>query len=329
MTTRRQLVSAAAAAIALPSLISHPAHAQIIGKVARLIVPFPAGGGTDAVARLIADKLRADYPGGIIVENKVGASGRIGAEYVRDSEPDGMTMLFSTDFVLTIYPHSFRKLNYNPVLDFAPVAQCSRTAYALTAGPGLPANITTVQQFIAWCKANPKQASFASATAGSASHFTGVMLSRAAGVDILHVPYKGGALALQDLMGGQISVSTIGIGDVLPQLNSGKLRVLATTGAQRSRFLPDVPTLVESGMKDVVVETWLGIFMPAKTPADIVNKSATMINAALQRPDLRETFAGFAMEAVQSTPASLAAVVKADIERWGPIVKASGFVADE
>ncbi len=329
MSTRRHFVLASASSLALPALAPRMASAQSGGKLTRLIVPFPAGGGTDAVARLMAEKMRPDFAGGLIVDNKVGASGRVGAEYVRDSEPDGSTMLFTTDFVMTIYPHSFRKLGYDPLKDFAPVAMCSKTAYALTAGPGLPASVTNVQQFIAWCKANPKQASFASATAGSASHFTGVMLSRAAGVDILHVPYKGGALALQDLIGGQIPVSTNGIGEVLPQLKSGKLRVLATTGAQRSRFLPDVPTLAESGLPDVVVETWFGVFMPAKTPADAVAKASAAINAVVQRPEVRDGFAMLAAETLQSTPAGFATALKTDIERWGPIVKTSGFTADE
>ena len=155
------------------------------------------------------------------------------------------------------------------------------------------------------------------------------MLSKAIGVDLLHVPYKGGAPALQDLMAGQIPVSINPIGEVLPQLKSGRVRVLATTGTQRSRFLPEVPTLFEAGLRDMVVESWLGVFMPGKTPPETVAKASTWINAALQTPELREGYAGIAMETVQSTPASFTTTIKADIERWGPIVKASGFTAEE
>ncbi|WP_213958755.1 MULTISPECIES: Bug family tripartite tricarboxylate transporter substrate binding protein [unclassified Variovorax] len=327
VTTRRQLLAASAASLSIAAL-PRLALAQST-KLSRLIVPFPAGGGTDAVARMTADKLHSDFPAGLVVENRAGASGRIGVEYVKDAQPDGSTMLFTTDFVMTIFPYSFRKLNYNPLQDFAPVALCSKTGYALAVGPGMPAEVTNLQQLVAWCKANPSRASFASTSAGAASHFAGLMLSRAIGVDLLHVAYKGGAPALQDLMGGQIPMSINPIGEVLPQMASGKVRVIATTGAQRSRFLPNAPTLVELGLQDMVVESWLGLFMPAKTPADVVTRTAAAFNAALQRKDLHDGYAGIAMETVQGTPASFAAVIKADMERWEPIIKASGFTAEE
>jgi len=327
MANRRNLLAASTAAISLAAL-PRLTLAQT-GKLSRLIVPFPAGGGTDTVARLTADKLRTDYPAGLIVENRPGASGRLGTEYVKDARPDGSTMLFTTDFVMTIFPFSFRKLNYDPLRDFAPVALCSKTGYALAVGPGVPTEVTNLRELVAWCKANPSRASFASTSAGAASHFAGLMLSRAIGVDLLHVPYKGGAPALQDLMGGQIPMSINPIGEVLPQLPSGKVRVIATTGPQRSRFLPDAPTLAELGLKDVVVESWLGVFMPARTPPDIVNASAAAFNAALKRQDLQDGYAAIAMETVQSTPASFAATIKADMERWQPIIKASGFTAEE
>lgn len=329
MIPRRTFLSAAVASFVLPLISDRLALAQASNRPAHMVVPFPAGGGTDAVARMTADKIRHEYPGGLVVDNRAGASGRLGAEFVRNTEPDGLNMLFTPDFVMTIFPHSFRKLGYNPLQDFAPVALCSKTGYALAAGPGLPASVTNVQQFVSWCKANPTRASFASTSAGAASHFAGLMLSKAIGVDLLHVPYKGGAPALQDLMAGQIPVSINPIGEVLPQLKSGRVRVLATTGTQRSRFLPEVPTLFEAGLRDMVIESWLGVFMPGKTPPETVAKASAWINAALQTPELREGYAGIAMETVQSTPASFATTIKADIERWGPIVKASGFTAEE
>lgn len=326
---RRKLLAGAAAGIALPLIFPTSVFAQAGNKVARMVVPFPAGGGTDAVARMTAEKMRPDYPAGIIVENRAGASGRLGAEYVQASEADGTTMLFTPDFVMTILPYSYRKISYAPLRDFAPVALCSTTGYALVAGPGLPANVTTIQQFIAWAKANPKQAAFASTSAGSASHFTGLMLSRAIGAELLHVPYKGGAPALQGLMGGEVPVSINPIGEVLPHMKAGRVRVLATMGAQRSRFMPDAPTLVESGLKDMIVESWLGVLAPAKTPAATIAKTSAILNALMQRQDIKDGYAGIGMETMQSTPASFAAVIKSDMERWGPIVKASGFTAEE
>lgn len=333
MTMRREFLAAAAgcALPSLPLLMPAPVWAQANAntKLGRIIVPFPAGGGTDAVARMTADRIRGEYPAGLVVENRAGASGRLGTEYVKEAAPDGATMLFTTDFVMTIFPYSFRKLSYQPLQDFQPVALCAKTGYTVAAGPALPASVTNFQEFVAWCKANPKQASFASTSAGSASHFAGLMLSRAMGVELLHVPYKGGALALQDLMGGQIPISLNPIGEVLPQMSSGRVRVLATTGAQRSRFIPEAPTLVELGMKDMVVESWLGVVMPGKTPADVVARTASVINTALSRQDLKDGYAGIGMETVQSSPASFAGVIKADMARWAPIVKASGFTAEE
>ncbi len=280
-------------------------------------------------ARSLAEKMRGSYPGGIIVENRPGAAGRLAVEYVKSSTPDGMTMLFTTDFAMTIYPHSFRKLNYDPVKDFAPVAVCAKTSLAFIVGPTVPDTVKTPADFVAWCKANPKQAAYASTSAGATPHFAGVMFSKAAGIPILHVPYKGGAPALQDLMGGQIASSFNPVGEVLPQLKSGKLRVLATTGVQRNKFMPDVPTMVESGFKDVVAEVWLGVLMPASTPPAVVARASAAINDALKSPELKDTYSKFGMDALQGTPESFAALIKNDIAMWGPVIKASGFTAEE
>lgn len=328
MINRRHLI-AASAGVALPALSVPGTAFSQQEKLTRLIVGFPPGGGTDVAARSLADKLRGSYPGGIIVENRPGAAARLAVEYVKNSPPDGTTMLFSTDFTMTIYPHSFRKLNYDPIKDFLPVAVCAKTSLAFIVGPTVPETVKTPADFVAWCKANPKQAAYASTSAGATPHFAGLMFSKAAGIPILHVPYKGGAPALQDLMGGQIASSFNPVGEVLPQLKSGRLRVLATTGAQRNKFMPDVPTMVESGFKDVVAEVWLGVLMPANTPPAIVAKAATAINDALKTQELKDTYAKFGMEAMQGTPQGFADLIKSDLAAWGPVIKASGFTAEE
>ena len=329
MHTRRAVLAAVAANIGSPLLGLNLAIAEPASKVARLVVPFPAGGGTDVVARLLGQSIRNHFPRGIVIDNRPGASGRLGAELVRASDPDGSTMLIVPDFVMTIFPHIFPKLTYNPIQDFAPVALCSKTGYAVSAGPGLPESVTTFAQFVAWCKANPKKASFASTSAGAASHFIGLMLSKAIGAELLHVPYKGGAPALQALMSGEVSVSINTIGEVMPQLASGRVRVLGTTTARRSRFLPDVPTLVENGLNAMDIETWVGVLVPARTPPDKVREMAGWFNAALQDADVRKGLSDAAMESVQSTPAGFAATIKSGIERWAPVVRASGFTAEE
>ena len=328
MISRRDLLCGSAG-VALPGLLLPGLALAQAPKLTRVIVGFPPGGGTDVGARSLVDRLQPAYPGGIIVENKPGAAGRLGIEYVKSAPPDGSVMLFTTDFPITIYPHSYRKLAYDSVKDLVPVAVAAKTSLAFTVGPGVPDSVKTVADFVAWAKANPKQAAFASSSAGATPHFAGVMFSRAAGLDLLHVPYKGGAPALQDLMGGQIASSFPGVGEVLPQLPTGKLRVLATTGAQRSKFMPNIPTMVESGYKDVVAEVWLGVFMPAHTPPAVVARAAAAINEALRLPELRETFSRFGMEPMQGSPESFAALVKSDLAAWGPIIKASGFTAED
>jgi tripartite-type tricarboxylate transporter receptor subunit TctC len=327
---RRRLLAAAGAGLALGATGTR-AFAQGAGggKPLRIVVPFPAGGSTDAIARLIGDKLRGGVAPAVLVENRVGASGRIGVEAVKNADPDGTTLVFSPDFLFTVYPSSFRKLSYDPVADFAPVAICSRSMLALCAGPGLPANIRTIADLLPWAKANPRLASFATTSPGGTPHFVGVMLSRAAQTELTAVHYKGGAPALQDLLGGQIPLSVNPVGEVLPHLRAGKIRALAVTGARRSRFVPDVPTMVEAGYPDVVVESWLGFLAPGRTPPDVVNRLATAIAEASASSDVQSAYEKFGVDGATSTPASFAATLKSDIARWAPVVKASGFTAED
>ncbi len=321
---RRRLLLAAAA---LPLAAS--ARAQTTAKTLRIIVPFPAGGGTDVAARIVADKLRGNYAPAVIVENRVGASGRTGVEAVARAAPDGTTLLFTPDFLMTVYPHSFRRLAYDPLADFAPIALIARSGLALAAGPALPAEVNTVRGYVDWARASPKRAFYATTAAGGTPHFVGVMLARDAGIALSPVHYKGGAPALQDLMGGQIAVSINPIVELLPQLPGGKVRVLAVTSAQRSKFLPGVPTMAESGFPGIVISPWLGFFAPAKTSAEMVKRLANGITDATQHGEAQIGMLKLGMEPQAMTPLGFREVVRADLERWGPIVKASGFSADE
>jgi tripartite-type tricarboxylate transporter receptor subunit TctC len=321
---RRRLLLAAAA---LP--VVRGAGAQTTSRTLRIIVPFPAGGGTDVAARIVADKLRGNYAPAVIVENRVGASGRTGVEAVAHAAPDGTTLLFTPDFLMTVYPHSFRKLAYDPLADFAPIALIARSGLALAAGPALAAGVKTVREYVDWARTNPRQAFYATTAAGGTPHFVGVMLARDAGVALSPVHYKGGAPALQDLMGGQIPVSINPIGELLPQLPGGKVRVLAVTSAQRSKFLPDVPTMAESGFPSIVISPWLGFFAPARTPADVVKRLANGITDATQHGEAQIGMLKLGMEPAALTPLGFREILKADLERWGPIVKASGFSAED
>lgn len=308
-----------------------PAHAQALNpsRVAKFVVGFPAGGATDLLARTLAEKIKSHYPQGLLVENRVGAASRLAVEHVKASAADALTMLFTVDFALTIFPHSFKHLSYDPLEDFTPVAMCSKSALVLSVGPKVPESVKSVADFLLWAQAHPDQAAFASTSAGASPHFAGLMFSKATQTPLLHVPYKGGAPALQDLMGGQIACSFNPLGEVMPQLPSARLRPLAVTSRSRSRFLPQVPSLFELGYKEVVVESWLGVLCPKHTPQVLVQKTSDWINEALAQENMKEALAKLGMQAVQSTPEQFAKAIKSDLEMWEPVIKASGFSAEE
>ena len=324
MLTRRTVLAASAAA----AIGAVRAQAQTLKKTVHIVVGFPAGGATDLIARILADRLRGRYAAAVIVENKPGGAARVAVDYVKNAEPDGSEFLFTPDFPITVYPHSFRTLSYDPLRDLIPVAPASRSTLTFVIGPAVPGEIKSLAEFVAWCRANPDKAIFATTAAGSTTHFVGVMLANAAGVKLGPVHYRGGAPALQDLFGGHVPASVNPIGETLPQAASGKIRILAVASAERSKFLPDVPTMREVGY-NVVVESWLGAFAPAKTPPEAVRALNAAISDAVRSPEMIESLARIGNDTKFQLPDQFAATVRADLERWGPVVKASGFVAEE
>jgi tripartite-type tricarboxylate transporter receptor subunit TctC len=297
-------------------------------KLTRIIIGFPSGGGVESALRPLVQNMVEGYPGGLIIEPKPGAATRLAVEYVKNSPPDGNTMLFTPDYSLTLAPFAFKKINYDPIADFIPVSIVSANPMVLCVGPMVPQFVKTPAEFVAWCRANPKLSAFASVGTGSAPHFIGVMFSKIADFEFLHVPYKGNAPALADVMGGQISSIFSSLKEAM-LFGSSKLRPLATTGLKRSRFLPDVPTMIELGYKDLISEPWLGLFMPANTPSSIVLKTSFMVNEALKTTRVKDSFAKQGTETIQSTPEKTAALLKTDLNRWGQIVKDSGFIPEE
>ena len=322
MPDRRRVLSYMLAA---PALVAARTAVAQEGTL-RIVVGFPPGGGTDVIARIVADKLKVPFAAAVIVENKPGAAARASVDFVKNAEPDGRTLLFTPDFPITVYPHSFRALSYDPLRDLIPVASAAKSMLTYSIGPQVPASVASLAQFVAWCKANPASASYATTAAGGTPHFVGVMLANAAGIAMTPVHYRGGAPALQDLIGGHVPASVNPISETLSFAKSGTIRILAVTGPARSPFLPDVPTMREQGF-DVVVEGWLGIFAPAKTPAATVQALGDAIGAAVHAPDMAESLAKFGNVPAFEPPDRFAATVKADLVRWGPVVKASGFVA--
>ena len=231
--------------------------------------------------------------------------------------------------ILTIYPHVYKKLGYDSLADFTPVSSIASVTFAFSVSSAVPASVKTVADYVAWVKANPKEANFGSPAAGATPHFVGVMLGRAAGVQLNHIPYKGGSPLIADLLGGQVQAGVNVLPEALQHHQAGKLRILAVSGARRSPFLPNVPTFSESGFKDVAADEIFAVFVPAKTPADVVAKLNAAIRAALKTKPMIDGLAKLWFEIAGETPAEFAKIVKSELERWGPVVKASGFSTEE
>jgi tripartite-type tricarboxylate transporter receptor subunit TctC len=317
----------AIAAAALITLVAQEASAQSVLKgPIRIIVGFAAGGSSDIAARMLADKLKDSLGVTVVVENKVGAGGRIAAEALKNAPPDGTTLLLTPVVVPVLAPLVYKQLPYDPARDFAPVAQVATYQFALAVAPNHPAQ--TVPEFVAWLKANPAQANFGSPAPGSLPHFFGLMIGQATGVAMTHVAYKGGAPLATDLMGGQIPAGIDALSDMIELHRGGKIRIIATSGAQRSPLLPSVATFKEQGFAAIEGSGWIGVYAPAKTPRPVIDQISAAIAAALKAPDVRERFLVLGYEPTGTTPEQLAAIMSADTARWGPVIKASGFSAE-
>lgn len=329
-SNRRQFIQHGATALALPGLLgSAAAQAQTPPvDVLRIVTGFAAGGTSDTVCRRVADGLRGLYARTAVVENKTGAGGQIAISTVKAAPADGTVLLQTPASMLTIYPHIYKKLPYEPFKDVAPVSLACSFEFALGVGPAVPASVTNVPELMAWLKTNPDQANFGSPAAGSTPHFTGEMLSRAGKVPMRHVAYRGTQAAILDLTAGQIACVSGPIGDFMPHLGGGRVRLLGVSGAKRSRFVPQVPTYVEQGYKDIVTDEWFAFYLPGGTPAATVQQLNAALKTALAKPEVVNGLAEMGLEAKSSTPAELLAMQRRDTEHWGPIVKAVGFTVE-
>lgn len=299
------------------------------GRPTQLVVGFPPGGGIDLLARLMASQLRTRAPDPVVVDNRAGVAGRLALEHTRRAPADGSTLLLTPDFPLTIFPHIYKKLAYDPVQDFTPVAACARSELVLSVGPMVPATVTSVAELVKWMQSHPDKADYASSGPGGVLHLLGVMFSQATGVSMTHVPFRGSAPALQALVGGHVATSFNAVGEALPFKAGGGLRPLVTFGSKRSRYLPDTPCMVELGYPHVQADTWLGVFAPPRLPAAQVEQWNTRITSVVNSSEYMASLEKLSMEPLTLSPAALGALVKSDIERWAPVVKASGFTADE
>lgn len=321
-----RLVAAAAAGL-FACLPAAQAEAAFPHQPITLVVPFPAGGPTDGMARVLAQKLGERLGQQVIVENKGGAGGIIAAEDVARATPDGYRLFFGTTGTLAINPSLYRHLPYDPIKDFAPVALMATTMNVLVVNPRLPAN--NLADLIKLAKAKPGELTFGSAGNGSSNHLSGELFRRdAGGLQITHVPYKGSAPALVDLLGGRISMMFDTIAQETQNIAKGKVRALAVTGPKRSPLLPDVPTASEAGLKDFDVTIWFGVLAPAGTPRPVVDRLNHAIVAVMGAPDMKKLMQAQGAEAAAGTPAEFTALIMHDIAKWGPVVKGSGATID-
>ena len=305
-----------------------PAQAQSFpDKPVMLVVPFPPGGPTDAMARTIAAEMKDRLGQPVIVENRAGAGGNIGAEYVARAAADGQTLLFGTSGPLAINASLYRKSTYDPVKSFAPVIQVGHLPNILVVNPSVPAQ--NVKELVAYAKAHPGKLSYASSGNGASSHLAGVLFNEKAGTDIQHIPYKGTGPALNDLLGGQVSMSFTDVLTALPYVRSGKLRALGIATAQRSQALPDLPAIAEQGVPGYDVSVFFGIVAPAGTPADRIARLNKAFVEVLASPKLKELFAAQGLEAAPDhTPAQLAKFIAAQKTAWAAVVQQSGAQLD-
>ena len=324
---RRRFVQATSAAALLTS-IGEAVMAQVAMENLKVVTGFPPGGTSDNLCRRIANRLTGSYATNAVVENKTGAGGQIAIQFVKTQPADGSVLLQSPTSMFSIYPHIFSKLPYDPVNDVTPVSLGCVFDFGFAVGPLVPASVKNINDFVAWAKANPTQANFGSPAAGSTPHFVGALLGMKANIELKHAAYRGTQPALQDMMGGQIAAVSGPIGDITQHINSGKVRVLATSGPKRNRFMPDAPTFAEQGFRDLTHSEWFAFFLPPKASADTVAKVNAVLKTALASKEVVDGLATFGLESMSSTPAELADLLKKDTAKWAPIVKTIGFTAE-
>jgi tripartite-type tricarboxylate transporter receptor subunit TctC len=315
------------AAVLLVSLLACSAQAQTWpNRFVKLVVPFPPGGGTDAIARIVAARLSVQWGQQMLVENRGGGATNIGTEFVARAEPDGYTLLLQS-MPLAVNRFLFASLPYDPVADLAPVSLLCDYPNLMVVPVSSPAR--SVADFIAYAKANKGKVTFASSGHGTSVHLSGELFNRMAGTGMIHVPYRGAGPALIDLVPGRVDVMFNNIGAVLPMIQSGKLRALAVTTAKRTPALPELPPIAESGLPGFDVSSWYAIFAPARTPPVIVRKASADMLAALNHPETRSRLDQLGVVVIGSTPEGLAAHLRSEMDKWGPVIREAGIKAGD
>ncbi len=314
-----------AAALAAAALCGSAWAQTYPSKPITLVVPFSPGGATDIMSRLLAERLNKRLGQTVLVENKPGAGTMIASEYVAKAPADGYTLLIAASS-LGIAPSLYKKVNYDPIKDFTPVSQVASVVHVLVVHPTMP--VKNVGELITWLKANPTKANYGSVGAGTSTHLEAELFNSVAGVKMEHIPYKGSAPALTDMIGGQLQVMFDAYASSGPFIKDGRVRLLAVTTAQRSKSLPDTPTVSESGLPGYEAMPWLGVVAPAGTPAPVVNKLYAELHEVLKEPEVQEKFRSLGLDIIGSKPDEFSAFLKKDIVKWAKVIKDSGAKAD-
>ena len=323
---KRIIRIAAALCLTFAAIAGAHAQANYPTKPIRFIVPFPPGGGTDILARTVGTKLTETAGWQVVIDNRGGAGGNLGLQAAAQAAPDGYTMVMGQTSNLAINPSLYAKLPYDPVRDFVPVSLVSASPIALVVSGKSP--YKTLSDFVNAAKAKPGQLTFGSPGSGTVAHLTGELFQRTAGIKYIHVPYKGAAQALPDLLGGRIDLYSGSLETAMPHMKSGSVRALAVTSLQRVSVVPDVPTIAESGYKGFQATTWFGILVAKGTPEAIVNRLTAEITKVLQLPDVKERMAAAGGLPVKTGPKEFAALLNTEIPRWAKVVKESGAKVD-
>jgi tripartite-type tricarboxylate transporter receptor subunit TctC len=311
----------AAALLCLVQCFTSPVHAQ--DKPIRIVVPFAAGGPTDVLARVLAPKLSASLKRTVIVDNKVGATGSIGATFVAKSAPDGDTLLLGTSSIMAASPNLTANLTYDPVNDFVPISLVATIENILVVHPSVPAK--TVKELVAYAKANPNKLSYASSGIGSTYHLGAELFGSQTGIEWTHVPYKGAAPAIQDVLAGHVQVMFDNTSSAIPNIKSGRLKALGVASLKRYPTLPDLPTIAEEGVAGYETTIWLGLFAPAKTPLAMVQKLNKEVQDAVNSAEYKDKLAALDIQPRLSSSQELAAFLKADLGKWAKVVKDAGI----
>lgn len=323
----RHLLSTAAIALGVAIGAADSAHAETYpARPIKIIVPTPAGGPVDVIARLVGNYLSSTLGQTAVIDNRPGAGNTIGSKEAAQAEPDGYTLLYSSASGLVLAPMLQKNAGYDPLTSYDPIALVAQSSNILVVHPSLP--VHSVRELVAYAKANPGKVNFSSGGIGVLPHLIGEWFKSAAGIDIVHVPYRGGGPSINDLVAGQVQMTFEGTSVLLPLIRSGKLRALATTSPQRIAQLPDLPTMAESGFPGFVSTSWTGLLAPAHTPRAVIDKLNAQINEGVKSPDFKAALAKLSNEPLGGTPQAFTDMIKGDIAKWTPIVRGLNLAAE-